>query len=91
VYPGMLVKVAFSIGNRLRLAIPAAALVYRSEVVGVYVIDGSGKPSFRHVRVGNTATDGTVEILSGLDDGERVALDPPLAAARLKQRSARID
>lgn len=85
-YPGMLVKVAFSMGNRLRLAIPAAALVYRSEVVGTYVVSDSGDVSFRHIRTGATSDDDTIEILAGLDDGERVALNPALAAARLRQR-----
>ncbi|KAA3632011.1 MAG: efflux RND transporter periplasmic adaptor subunit [Proteobacteria bacterium] len=85
-FPGMLVKVAFSMGNRLRLAIPDHAIVYRSEVVGVYIVDNQGRLSFRHIRTGDTKPDGTVEVLAGLESGERVALNPELAAARLKQQ-----
>ncbi len=87
VYPGILVKVAFGMGNRLRLAIPEDALVYRSEVVGVYVVDRENRISFRHIRTGNAADDGTVEILAGLDDGEAVAMNPLLAAAQLKSQT----
>ena len=38
-YPGMFVKVAFVIGESQRLLVPTAALVRRSEVTGVYVVD----------------------------------------------------
>jgi membrane fusion protein, multidrug efflux system len=78
-YPGMLVKVAFSTGNRLRLGIPGNAVVYRSEVVGTYVVSDSGNISFRHIRVGNMSDDGSLEVLAGLDDGERVAINPTKA------------
>jgi RND family efflux transporter MFP subunit len=87
-FPGMLVKVAFSTGSRLRLAIPEQSIVYRSEVVGIYVIGDAGNISFRHIRTGNTRSDGTVEVLAGLDDGERVALNPAMAAHELKQQTA---
>ncbi|GJL81738.1 MAG: hemolysin D [marine bacterium B5-7] len=86
-FPGILVKVAFAMGKRLRLAVPESSLVYRSEVVGVYVVDASGKISLRHVRSGNTRSDGTVEILSGLDEGEQVALNPAIATSVLKQQA----
>ena len=82
IFPGMLVKVAFPVGERLRLSVPAAALVYRSEVTGVYVVDADGRASFRHVRAGDTDENGTVEILAGLDEGEQVAIDPARAMTR---------
>jgi RND family efflux transporter MFP subunit len=91
VFPGMLVKVAFSMGGRLQLSVPEQALVYRSEVVGVYVVDSNEKVSFRHVRTGTTDPEGMAEILSGLDDGERVALNPAVAAARLTQQRAMLE
>jgi len=81
IYPGMLVKVAFSTGNRIRLSIPHAAVVYRSEVVGVYVITEGNRVSFRHIRVGDEADDGSIEVLAGLDEGERVAVNPAAATA----------
>ena len=90
VFPGMLVKVAFAMGDRLRLSIPEQALVHRSEVVGVYVVGADDQVSLRHVRTGMTDAEGMVEILSGLDDGEKVALNPAIAAARLRQQRAAV-
>lgn len=78
-YPGMYVKVALGLGRRDVLAVPAAAVVYRSEVVGVYVIDDSGWVRLRHVRIGNPLGDGRFAVLSGLEAGEKVALDPQAA------------
>jgi RND family efflux transporter MFP subunit len=81
--PGMMVKVAFTVGETPLLAIPQAALAWRGEVSGVYVVSDGG-PQFRAVRAGRTLADGSVEILSGLSPGERVATDPSTAAAALR-------
>ena len=86
-YPGMFVKTAFVIGNASRLLIPERALVRRSEVTGVYVITGDGRVRFRQVRAGNRFDD-RVEILAGLVEGERVALDPVQAGIYLKSTVA---
>jgi RND family efflux transporter MFP subunit len=89
-YPGMFVKSAFVVGEVTRLLIPAHALVQRSEVSAVYVIDDSGVISMRQVRVGDVyGVD--VALLSGLKSGERVALDPLAAAARLEQQAEAAD
>jgi len=65
-----------------RLYAPAQAVVRRAEMTGLYVIDAAGRPLLRQVRVGR-ATDDSIEILSGVSAGERVALDPQ-AAARVR-------
>ena len=62
-----------------RLYVPASAVVRRAEMTGVYVLDGTGHPVLRQVRLGRPVDD-TVEILSGISAGERVALDPRAAA-----------
>lgn len=82
-YPGMLVKVAFVIDHRQRLMIPKTALVYRSEVAAVYVIGENQNPSFRQVRPGREFGE-NIEMLAGLDDGEKVALNPVRAGIKLK-------
>ncbi len=87
-YPGMFVKVAFVVGEQRRLVAPAAAIVYRSEVTGVYVISETGQVSFRRVRVARVLDDGNVEVLAGLAEGEQVALEPIRAGAYLKQLRA---
>ena len=86
-YPGMFVKVAFVVGQAQRLMVPTDALVRRSEVTGVYVVDDTEQVRMRQVRVGG-AFDGHTEILAGLHEGERVANDPVKAGIYLKTRSA---
>ncbi len=60
--------------------IPRSAIVHRAEFDAVYVVDKDGKPQLRQVQLGHVAG-ANVEVLAGLDAGERIALDP-LAAAR---------
>ena len=84
-YPGMFVKVAFVIGDAERLLIPSQALLRRSEVTGVYVVSTDGDVRLRQVRAGNTFGDRT-EILAGLGEGERVALDPVRAGIYVKSQ-----
>ena len=63
---------------------PAQAIVQRSEVAAVYVVDDSGI-HFRQVRPGRNYAAGRREVLAGLSAGERVALDPVRAGIQLKQ------
>lgn len=86
-YPGMLVKVGFAAGTTEHLLIPARALVRRSEVTAVYVVDDDGAVRFRQVRAGRILPDGRQAILAGLGAGERVALDPIQAGGILKQQA----
>lgn len=88
-YPGMTVKVAFAIGEAKRLLVPASALVQRGEIVAVYVI-GNHEVKLRQVRTGYHDGD-QVEVLAGLDDGERIATDPVAAMKYLvTQRAGRV-
>ena len=89
-YPGMFVKVAFVVGDAERLLVPTRALLRRSEVTGVYVVSGDGDVRLRQVRAGNTFDDRT-EILAGLAEGERVALDPVRAGIYVKSQAVAND
>jgi RND family efflux transporter MFP subunit len=82
-YPGMSVKVVISTGTMERVLVPVQALVHRSEVTGVYVVDSAGI-HLRQVRPGRVVDGNRQEILAGLSAGERVALDPVQAAIELK-------
>jgi RND family efflux transporter, MFP subunit len=84
VYPGMFAKVAFAVGEEVRLLVPAAAVVHRSEVTAVYVVGADNRVALRQIRAGRTLPDGHVEVLAGLAAGERVALDPIRAGIHLK-------
>ncbi|WP_242469305.1 efflux RND transporter periplasmic adaptor subunit [Rhabdochromatium marinum] len=86
-FPGMFVKTVFVVGEQLELRVPAAAVVYRSEVTGVYVVDNAGQIRFRMIRVGHRRGD-SLRVLSGLTEGEQVALDPIAAGVALKQQAA---
>ena len=86
-YPGMFVKVGFVTGEADRLLVPASALVERGEVTAVYVVDDTGHAALRQVRPGHRF-DERIEVLAGLDGGERVALDPIAAMKQLRPSSA---
>ena len=76
IYPGMFVRAHFVVGKANRLVIPVSAVLHRSEVVAVYVVDAKGGVKLRQVRLGEATVDGAVEVLAGLSPGEQVALDP---------------
>ena len=63
----------FAIGTGNRVLVPVEALVRRGELEGLFVIDSKGIAYYRLVKTGKTFGN-QVEILSGLDDGERVAV-----------------
>lgn len=81
-YPGMTVKVAFTVGSAKRLLVPVSALVQRGEVSGVYVVGSDRSVLLRQLRLGHRYG-AAVEVLSGLAAGERVATDPVAAALYL--------
>jgi len=83
IYPGMWVKVRFHTGDEEALLVPAPALVRRSELDAVYVLDDDGTPRLRQVRLGRTLPDGRVTVLAGLEAGERVVTDPDAARMAL--------
>lgn len=76
VYPGMFVRVHFAVGKANKLLIPSSAVVRRSEVVAVYVVDEKGTARLRQVRLGEPAGQDEIEVLAGLNPGEKVALEP---------------
>ncbi|MCR4297987.1 MAG: efflux RND transporter periplasmic adaptor subunit [Gallionella sp.] len=89
IYPGMFVHTHFVVGKANKLAIPASAVLRRSEVVAVYVVDKKGNVKLRQVRIGDAVADGAVEVLAGLNPGEAVALDPVKAGMAQKTEDRR--
>ncbi len=85
-YPGMHVGMAFETGAVERFLIPQGAVVRRSEVTAVYVVREDGAVVFRQVRLGLPRGGDRIEVLAGLEAGERVALDPIAAGVRLKEQ-----
>jgi len=68
---GLFGRAGFRGAERLALLVPAAALVERGQLAGVYVVDGQSVARLRLVTAGPRRGD-RVEILSGLRAGERI-------------------
>ena len=83
-FPGMFVKAVFEVGQREVLVVPTTTIVRRSEVSAVYVISDQGKVSMRAIRKGQDLASGQTIVLAGLQQGERVAVDPIAAGQQLK-------
>lgn len=79
--PGMFARAYLPVnaGPVVRLTVPAKAVITRTELQAVYVVDKQGRAQLRQVRLGRRAGD-RVEVLAGVEAGERVALDPVAAA-----------
>jgi RND family efflux transporter MFP subunit len=84
-FPGMYIEVSLVTGEKQVLMVPKQSVVYRSEVTAAYVVDDNGIISFRHIRVGNISDDLQV-VLSGLNEEEKVALDPIQAGITLMRQ-----
>jgi RND family efflux transporter MFP subunit len=67
-------------GERASIVVPASAVVRRGDLTGVRVLTG-GAAELRWVRVVDISAD-SVEVLSGLRAGERIALTAPATEAR---------
>jgi membrane fusion protein, multidrug efflux system len=83
--PGLNVSVRFPIKQQMEdtnshIYVPISALVKHAEMTGVYVITQTGQPLLRQLRTGITQGD-QVEVLSGLSIGEKIALEPQVAAS----------
>jgi RND family efflux transporter MFP subunit len=77
--PGAAAKILVPIGRTRKLVVPESALIRRGELTAVNVATADGRPQLRQIRVGSVVAGGGIEVLAGLDEGERV-LPNPLAA-----------
>ena len=66
-----------------RIEVPTNAIVRRAELTGLYVLDSKNHALLRQVRLGSTHGD-QVEVLTGLNVGERVLLNPRTDAYGVK-------
>jgi multidrug efflux pump subunit AcrA (membrane-fusion protein) len=68
---GSFVKVAIPTGVRQALLVPIQAVRESGQLVGVFVVDGSGKARFRLVKTAPYDAQ-RVELLAGIEPGERI-------------------
>jgi RND family efflux transporter MFP subunit len=72
---GLFGRARFSRGERAALLIPLPAVVERGQLRGIYLIDANQTASLRYVTLGKTYGQ-QVEVLSGLQEGERLVATP---------------
>jgi RND family efflux transporter MFP subunit len=70
---GMYGKALLPTGSAETLRTPASAIADRGQMKGVFVITGD-TARFRLIKTGRAYDDGSVEILSGLNPGDRIAV-----------------
>lgn len=61
-------------GQRQAITVTTSAIAQRGQLTGVFVLDGANIARLRLVKTGKSFGD-RVEVLSGLNDGERIAVD----------------
>jgi multidrug efflux pump subunit AcrA (membrane-fusion protein) len=75
---GMFARVVVKTGEERMMLIPASAVVPQGQLTGVFIVDDNQIARFRLIRTGRRFDD-TVEIITGLDEGQRFVLTPPPA------------
>lgn len=73
-YSGMYGKAIFTIGHGSNITIPHSALLEKSGLQGVYVVDSDNRLRFRWLRIRGVWPQ-FLEIASGLEAGERILAD----------------
>jgi RND family efflux transporter MFP subunit len=86
--PGAYARAHFIIGQAKKLTVPPAAVLRRGEVTAVYVLDDKGGARLRQVRLGEAVSGGELDVLAGLNPGERVSLAPVKTGIELKAAPA---
>ncbi len=72
---GLFGRAQFSRGERQTLLIPRSAVVERGQLQGIYVLDQNKVAGLRYITLGKPSG-AEVEVLSGLQDGERLVANP---------------
>ncbi len=74
-HSGLFGRAQFSRGERQALLIPRSAVVERGQLQGIYVLDQNKVASLRYITLGKPSG-AEVEVLAGLQDGERLVAKP---------------
>ncbi len=72
---GLFGRARFPHGQRESIAIPKSAVLNRGQLQAVYVVGSDQLASLRYVTLGATSAD-QVEVLSGLQSGDRIVVQP---------------
>jgi len=83
---GQFGRAFFARGEKQALLVPKAAVVNHGQLTGVFVVDDAGLIHWRVITLGKPAGD-NVEVLSGLNSGAAIVLNPGLQELDGKQTS----
>ncbi len=72
---GLFGRARFPRGERQSILVPQTALLHRGQLDGVYVVGKDEIASLRYVTLGRPEAGG-VEVLSGIENGERIVAQP---------------
>ncbi len=72
---GVFGRARFPHGERQAILVPQSALLHRGQLDAVYVVDKDQVANLRYITLGRPSVK-DVEVLSGLDGGERIVADP---------------
>jgi RND family efflux transporter MFP subunit len=75
IYSGMTAHVLIPVGEHTALSIPRSAVRQRGQLDSVLALDADSVAQIRYVNLGR-AFDGTVEVTSGLNAGDRILAQP---------------
>lgn len=84
VVPGSYARAHFTIGQARKITVPPAAVLRRGEVTALYVVDDKGGARLRQIRLGEAVAGGEIEVLAGINSGERISLMPLKTGIELK-------
>jgi hypothetical protein len=74
----MFARVVIRTGEERIMLIPASTVVPQGQLTGIFIVDDHQIARFRLIRTGRHFDD-TVEIITGLDEGQRFVRSPPPA------------
>ena len=72
---GLFGRARFARGERESILVPQNALLHRGQLDGVYVVGKDSIASLRYVTLGKLSAN-QIEVLSGLENGERIVAQP---------------
>jgi len=75
IHSGLFGRARFARGERESILIPQNALLHRGQLDGVYVVGKDQIASLRYVTLGKFSAN-QIEVLSGLENGERIVAQP---------------
>jgi RND family efflux transporter MFP subunit len=73
---GMFARAVIRTGEERIMLIPAAAVVPQGQLTGIFIVDDNQIARFRLIRAGRRFDD-ALEIITGLNEGQRFVLSPP--------------